>query len=108
MALGTGAMIAMGCVVCLRCDEGKCAFGIGTQDPELRKKLNVDEAAQKIANYIQAMTYEAVIIAKAAGKTKLSSLEREDVRSLTLETCAMTGIPLIGSNYVFGEKFGFC
>jgi len=108
VAIGTGAMIAMGCVVCLRCDEGKCAFGIGTQDPELRKKLNVDEAAQKIANYIQAMTYEAVIIAKAAGKTKLSSLEREDVRSLTLEACAMTGIPLIGSNYVFGDKFGFC
>ncbi len=108
VALGTGAMIAMGCVVCLRCDEGKCAFGIGTQDPELRKKLNVDEAAQKIANYIKAMTHEAVIIAKAAGKTKLSSLEREDVRSLTLEACAMTGIPLIGSNYVFGEKFGFC
>ncbi len=108
VALGTGAMIAMGCVVCLRCDEGRCAFGIGTQDPELRKNLNVDEAAQKIANYIQAMTYEAVIIAKAAGKTKLSSLEREDVRSLTLEACAMTGIPLIGSNYVFGERFGFC
>ena len=108
VALGTGAMIAMGCVVCLRCHEGKCAFGIGTQDPELRKNLNVDEAAQKIANYIQAMTYEAVIIAKAAGKTKLSSLEREDVRSLTLEACAMTGIPLIGSNYVFGEQFGFC
>ena len=108
VAIGTGAMIAMGCVVCLRCHEGKCAFGIVTQDPELRQRLSVDEAAQQVANYIQAMTNEAIILAKAAGKTKLTSLEREDLRSLTLETCAMTGIPLIGSNYTFGEPFGFC
>jgi glutamate synthase domain-containing protein 2 len=108
VAIGTGAMIAMGCVVCLRCHEGKCAFGIGTQDPELRRRLDIDAAAQQVANYIQAMTNEAVILAKAAGKTKLTSLEREDLRSLTLETCAMTGIPLIGSNYTFGERFGFC
>ena len=108
VAIGTGAMIAMGCVVCLRCHEGKCAFGIGTQDPELRQRLSVDEAARQVANYIQAMTNEAIILAKAAGKTKLTSLEREDLRSMTLETCAMTGIPLIGSNYTFGEQFGFC
>jgi len=108
VAIGTGAMVAMGCVVCLRCHEGKCPFGIGTQDPELRARLNVDEAAQRVANYIQSMTYEAVILAKAAGKSKLRSLEREDLRSLTLESCAMTGIPLVGSNYTFGEQFGFC
>jgi len=108
VAIGTGAMIAMGCTVCLRCHEGKCAFGIGTQDPELRKRLDVDRAAQQVANYIQAMTNEAIILAKAAGKSKLTSLEREDLRSLTLEACAMTGIPLIGSNYTFGEMFGFC
>jgi glutamate synthase domain-containing protein 2 len=108
VAIGTGAMIAMGCVVCLKCHEGKCAFGIGTQDPDLRKKLDVDDAARKVANYIQGMTYEAVILAKAAGKTQLRSLEREDLRSLTLEACAMTGVPLVGTNYTFTERFGFC
>jgi glutamate synthase domain-containing protein 2 len=86
VAIGTGAMIAMGCVVCLRCHEGQCAFGIGTQDPERRKKLNIDDAAQKVANYIQGMTYEAVLIAKAAGKTALANMEREDLRSMTLES----------------------
>jgi glutamate synthase domain-containing protein 2 len=107
VAIGTGAMIAMGCVVCLRCHEGKCAYGIGTQDPERRKKLNIDDAAQRVANYIQGMTYEALIIAKAAGKTALANMEREDLRSMTLESCAMTGIPLMGTNYTFTEPFGF-
>jgi glutamate synthase domain-containing protein 2 len=107
VAIGTGAMIAMGCVVCLRCHEGKCAFGIGTQDPERRKKLVIDEAAQKVANYIQGMTCEATILAKAAGKTALANLEREDLRAMTLEACAMTGIPLVGTNFTFTEAFGF-
>jgi methylamine---glutamate N-methyltransferase subunit C len=107
VAIGTGAMIAMGCVVCLRCHEGKCAFGIGTQDPERRKNLNIDDAAQRVANYIQGMTYEALLIAKAAGKTALANMEREDLRSMTLESCAMTGIPLMGTNYTFTEPFGF-
>ena len=108
VAIGTGAMIAMGCVVCLKCHEGKCPWGIGTQDPELRKNLDIDAAAQRVANYIQAMTYETVLLAKAAGKTKLSNLEREDIRSLTLEACAMTGIPLVGTNFTFTEMFGYC
>ncbi len=107
VAIGTGTMIAMGCVVCLRCHEGKCAFGIGTQDPEQRKNLDIEKAAQQVANYIQGMTYEAVLIAKAAGKTSLANMEREDLRSMTLESCAMTGIPLVGTNYTFTEPFGY-
>lgn len=107
VAIGTGAMVAMGCRVCLKCHKGQCAFGIGTQDPEQRKNLDIDVAAQRVANYIKGMTNEAIVLAKACGKSKLRSLEREDLRSLTLEACAMTGIPLVGSDYVFGERFGF-
>jgi glutamate synthase domain-containing protein 2 len=107
VAIGTGAMVAMGCVVCLRCHEGKCAFGIGTQDPERRKRLDIDAAAQRVANYIQGMTYEATLLAKAAGKTVLANMEREDLRALTLEACAMTGIPMLGTNFTFTSQFGF-
>ena len=107
VAIGTGAMVAMGCVVCLHCHEGKCAFGIGTQDPKRREKLDIDAAAHRVANYIKSMTHEATLIAKAAGKTALANMEREDLRSLTLEACAMTGIPLVGTNYTCTEAFGF-
>jgi glutamate synthase domain-containing protein 2 len=108
VALGTGMMVAMGCSVCLNCHTGRCHAGIGTQDPEQRKKLDIDLAAEKAANYIRGITAEAMLLAKAAGKTKLKNLEREDLRSLSLEACAMTGIPLAGSNYTFGTPFGFC
>jgi hypothetical protein len=53
------------------------------------------------------MTCEATLLAKAAGKTALANLEREDLRAMTLEACAMTGIPLVGTNFTFTEAFGF-
>jgi glutamate synthase domain-containing protein 2 len=107
VAIGTSAMVAMGCRVCLRCHTGVCGFGIGTQDEASRAKFDIEAAAEKVANYIKAITNEAVLLAKSAGKTKLRNLEREDLRSLTLEACAMTGIPIVGTDYVFGERFGF-
>lgn len=105
--IGTGALVAMGCRVCLECHRGECPVGIGTQRPELRRNLDVEKAARGLANYLTAMTNELVIITKACGKTSVHNLEREDVRALTLEASAMTGIPLIGTDFAFSERFGF-
>ncbi len=107
VAIGTGAMVAMGCTVCLECHLGNCEFGIGTQKPELRARLDVEKAAQQVANYITAMTYELVMVTKACGKTDVHNLEREDIRALTLEACAMTGVPLVGTDLTFGPAFGY-
>lgn len=107
VGIGTGAMVAMGCTVCLECHLGQCEFGIGTQKPELRARLDIEKAAERVANYITAMTYELVVLAKACGKTDVHNLEREDLRALTLEASAMTGVPLVGTDYTFGKPFGF-
>lgn len=105
--VGTGALVAMGCTVCLQCEKGECEFGIGTQKPELRERLEIKLASQRVANYLTAMTNELVIMAKACGKSNVHNLEREDLRAVSLEACAMTGIPFVGSDYVFTEPFGF-
>ena len=36
---GTAALVSMGCTLLRKCHEGACPFGIGTQDPELRKRF---------------------------------------------------------------------
>ncbi|MCC6187472.1 MAG: FMN-binding glutamate synthase family protein [Anaerolineales bacterium] len=105
--IGTGAMVAMGCTVCLECHKGECEFGIGTQKPELRERLNVKLAAHRVANYFTAMTNELVILAKACGKRDVHNLEREDLRAVSLEACAMTGVPFLGTDYTFTQPFGF-
>jgi glutamate synthase (NADPH/NADH) large chain len=36
---GTAALVTFGCTLLRKCHEGACPFGIGTQDPELRKRF---------------------------------------------------------------------
>jgi glutamate synthase domain-containing protein 2/glutamate synthase domain-containing protein 1/glutamate synthase domain-containing protein 3 len=36
---GTVALVALGCTLLRKCHEGACPFGIGTQDPRLRKRF---------------------------------------------------------------------
>jgi glutamate synthase domain-containing protein 3 len=36
---GTAALVSLGCTLLRKCHEGACPFGIGTQDPQLRKRF---------------------------------------------------------------------
>lgn len=117
--IGTAALIALNCnkplfledyaalgtepYACHHCHTGRCPVGITTQDPELMKRLPIEEAADRVANFMHAMTLEIQMLARACGKSDVHDLEPEDLRSLTLEAAAITGIPLVGTNYVPGR-----
>ena len=79
---------------CYHCHTGRCPVGITTQDPELRKRLNVDEAAERVYNFLHTLTMEVQLIARACGKTNIHSLEPEDLAALTVEAAAMAKVPL--------------
>jgi glutamate synthase domain-containing protein 2 len=81
--------------------------GIATQDPELVKRLPIPEAAERVSNFLNALTAEAQIIARACGKSDLHNLEPEDMRALTLEASMITGLPLAGTNKIFGGGPGW-
>lgn len=81
---------------------GNDPAGVTTQDPVLRKRLNVDEAAERIYNFLHTLTLEVQILARACGKTDVHSLEPEDLQALTTEAAAMARVPLAGTNYVPG------
>src|SRR5204863_498070 len=120
VAIGTAALMALNCNKhipgvtdyegtvgvpagqCYHCHTGRCPVGITTQDPELRKRLHVDEAANRVYNLLRAMTMELQMIARACGKTNVHSLEPEDLAALTVEAAAMAKVPLAGTNYVPG------
>jgi methylamine---glutamate N-methyltransferase subunit C len=75
---------------------------VTTQDPELRKRLHVDEAAERVYNFLHAMTLELQMLARACGKTNVHSLEPEDLCALTVEAAAMAKVPLAGTHYIPG------
>ncbi|MBV8942419.1 MAG: alpha-hydroxy-acid oxidizing protein, partial [Solirubrobacterales bacterium] len=120
VAFGTAALMALNCNKeipgvtdyegtvgvpagrCYHCHTGRCPVGITTQDPELRKRLVVDEAANRVYNLLHSMTLECQMLARACGKTDVHSLEPEDLCALTTEAAAMARVPLAGTNYIPG------
>ena len=87
---------------CYHCHTGRCPVGVATQDPELRARLDPDDAAERVYNFLHTLTIEAQMFARACGKTNIHSLEPEDLAALTMEASAMAAVPLAGTNYTVG------
>jgi methylamine---glutamate N-methyltransferase subunit C len=116
--LGTALLIALNCnkpifvedyhkigaepYSCHHCHTGRCPVGITTQDPELAARLDIDAGAGRVANFFHALTAEIQILARACGKSSVHHLDPEDLRALSLEASLITGLPLAGTNRVFG------
>ncbi len=120
VAIGTAALVALNCNkdipeadyegtigveagYCYHCHTGRCPVGITTQDPELRKRLNPDEAAERVYNFLHTLTMECQMMARACGKTNVHSLEPEDLAALTMEASAMAMVPLAGTQHTVGR-----
>ena len=87
---------------CYHCHSGRCPVGVATQDPELRKRLVVEEAAERVYNFLHTLTLEVQMLARACGKTNIHSLEPEDLCALTVEAAAMARVPLAGTSWIPG------
>jgi len=87
VALGTAALIAMGCTVCQRCHTGNCSWGIATQRPELTRRLDPEAGAERLINLIRSWTLEIKELLGALGINALESLRgnRERLRGLGLD-----------------------
>ena len=110
--IGTAGLMALGCNSpryeddyaalgtspgrCHHCHTGLCPVGITTQDPRLEERMDVAAGAERVARFLTAMTMEITLLAKACGKSSVHNLEVEDLRALTLEASAFTGVKLAG------------
>ena len=117
--IGTAALVALNCNrpiyvddyhklgtephFCHHCHTGQCPVGVTTQDPELMKRLPIDEAAERITNLLRAMTLEIQMLARACGKSDVHHLEPEDMAALTPEASAICKVPLAGTRRIWGS-----
>ena len=83
---------------------GRCPVGITTQDPVLESRLEVEEGARRVRNFLTVLTMEAQTLARACGKSHLHNLEPEDLAALTVEAAAMAGVPLVGTDWIPGRN----
>ena len=74
VAIGTAALIAMGCHMCHSCHTGNCSWGICTQRPELTRRLNPEEARDRLVNLITGRTHEIKEIMGGMGINSIETL----------------------------------
>jgi len=88
---------------CHHCQTGRCPVGVTTQDPVLEQRLEPSVGARRVRNYLQTLTMELTMIARACGKQDVHHLEREDLAALSIEAAAMAGVPLAGTSWIPGR-----
>ena len=120
VSIGSAALVAMGCNrsvfvedyealgtapgYCHHCHTGRCPVGITTQDPELEERLQPEQGARWLRNYLTTMVLELQTLARACGKSHVLNLEPEDLTALTIEAAAMAKVPLAGTDWIPGNN----
>ncbi|MBW1864710.1 MAG: alpha-hydroxy-acid oxidizing protein [Deltaproteobacteria bacterium] len=92
VAIGTAALMAIGCQQYRVCNTGKCPMGIATQDPTLRGNLNINKAARRLENFLNVTSNELRDFARLTGNQSVHSLSVTDLCTVNSEISNHTSI----------------
>jgi glutamate synthase domain-containing protein 2 len=92
VAIGTAALMAIGCQQYKICNTGKCPMGIATQDAALRANLNVSKSARRLENFLNVITNELIDFARLTGNTSVHGLSIFDLCTVSSEISNHTSI----------------
>jgi len=92
IAIGTSALMAIGCQQYRICHTGKCPRGITTQDPELRARLNIEKASKGLENFLNVSTEELKDFARLTGNDDVHKLSVNDLCTTSSEISEHTDI----------------
>ena len=96
VALANSALQAIGCVGMRACNTDRCPVGIATQDPKLRARLPVDEAAIRLGRFLRATTELVTVLARACGHHHVNDFTVDDLITIDREVAALTGVVYAG------------
>jgi glutamate synthase domain-containing protein 2 len=92
VALSNAPLQAIGCIGMRACNTNNCPVGIATQQPHLRARLPVDEAAHRLGRYFGAVTELMTVLARACGHDSLSGFTVHDLTTFDQDMAALSGI----------------
>lgn len=96
VAVSNSAMQAVGCIAARMCNSNNCPVGVATQKPELRKRLDVQIGAEKLARYFGASVELMQVLARACGHASLSDLNPNDITTWKREMAELSGVKFAG------------
>ena len=90
MAVSNSAMQAIGCIRMRACSLNNSPVGVATEKPELRARLPVDDAAQRLHKFFAATAELMTVLARACGHTHLSEFCTDDLTTFDREMAHLT------------------
>ena len=96
VAIASAALIAAACQQYRICGSGNCPVGVATQNPELRARLKVDAAAQRVANFLNVSLNELKSFARVTGHRSVHGLTLDNLVTTDSDIARYTGIRHVG------------
>ena len=92
IALSNSAIQAIGCLGMRACHTNNCPVGIATQKEHVRKRLIVDESAQRLGRFFNASVELMKVLCRASGHSHLSEFNLNDLSTWKKEMAELSGV----------------
>ena len=92
IAIASSALMAAACQQYRVCNSGTCPVGIATQDPELRKRLDIESSAKRLANFFNVTKEELKVFGRITGNDDIHKLSVYDIATINREISEYTNI----------------
>ena len=96
VAVANSALQAIGCLGMRACHTNNCPVGIATQREDLRKRLPVQRAAERLGRFFESAVHLMSLLARACGHTHLNQFCGEDIITWSREMSDLSGVPFGG------------
>lgn len=92
VAIASSALMAAACQQYRICGSCKCPVGVATQDEELRKRLHIENSANRVANFLNVSLEELKTFARISGHKDIHDLSVDDLYTVNSEISNYTNI----------------
>ena len=92
IAVSNAAIQAIGCLGMRACHTNNCPVGIATQREDLRSRLIIDEAAQRLNRFFRASVELMAVMARACGHTHLNQFCPDDLTTWKRDMAYLSGV----------------
>lgn len=92
VALGTAALMAIGCQQYRLCNTGLCPTGVATHDPLLSSRIDIDFSAEHLFNFLEVTKKELETYTRMCGYHQIHDLSLSDLTTHDYNLSLMTGI----------------
>ncbi len=96
VAVSNAALQSIGCIGMRACHTNNCPVGIATQREELRARLPVDEAADRLSRYFESAVALMQVLARACGHRHLNEFSPDDLTTFKRDIADLSGVRFAG------------